>query len=632
MQHRAPIGNRRKRSDRGAVIPITAMLLTVLIGMTSFAVDLGRLRSERRSLQADADAIAMDAVQALNGHTAPDGLVVALAEANASAVRNHLGQVLTSEHVQVGAWDVASQSFVPMTGAKEIPTAVQVDLRSTIPMYFDLSAEERSVNRLAVAVSRATTRGELGSVLAGVETYVPSAPCSAALAAQMSFMNRIYSTFFSLDVEGGVSASTTVDTGLCPVTSTPRGLRLDALSWQGLALADVDLNEVAALMGLGSAADLFNGDVQVGPFLEATGQALEANPNVAHFTFDTMFLKIAQAVGGSTTMNLANIVDLGTGDGSAASTSINALQLFTSTAMLINNDNLVDVTLPVDIPPATQINTTLSVVEPPRTHTDYRSAGQLGPRTSQVRAVIEVPLASLPLSYSLLGLSLQNGPVQGTLKVIVETARADSVYEDVTCATTGNDDATVRMGVDTGAVTVSFGHVEDQDLLVTADELNTDGTPPPLTILPTDQLDNELAKLSLLGLVLASFELSAVTDVSASVNALGATSAHTFAGPYGPTEWHRYPGGVSGTDVSSTLAVEAYSKIEYKEPVDLLSILGLQSGDISQMLEDALMPVVDQLGTEVIDPLLASLGATAAGADGRIIDVQCQVPALANQG
>ncbi len=45
--------------DRGATLPIVALLLPVLILMPAFAVDLGRQRSSRRTMQARADVIAL---------------------------------------------------------------------------------------------------------------------------------------------------------------------------------------------------------------------------------------------------------------------------------------------------------------------------------------------------------------------------------------------------------------------------------------------------------------------------------------------------------------------------------------------------------------------------------------------
>ena len=55
--------------DRGAVIPIVALALPVIMLMVAFAVDLGIQRSNRRTMQARADIIALDLGRLANGRT-----------------------------------------------------------------------------------------------------------------------------------------------------------------------------------------------------------------------------------------------------------------------------------------------------------------------------------------------------------------------------------------------------------------------------------------------------------------------------------------------------------------------------------------------------------------------------------
>ncbi len=55
------------RGDRGAVLPLVAIVLPVLILLTAFAVDLGRQRASRRTMQARADVIALDLARLMDG-------------------------------------------------------------------------------------------------------------------------------------------------------------------------------------------------------------------------------------------------------------------------------------------------------------------------------------------------------------------------------------------------------------------------------------------------------------------------------------------------------------------------------------------------------------------------------------
>ena len=67
---RRPVPSRSRRDERGAIIPMVAMLLVVLIPSTAIAVDLGMQRVVRRDMQALADVVALDLVRLVDGRTA----------------------------------------------------------------------------------------------------------------------------------------------------------------------------------------------------------------------------------------------------------------------------------------------------------------------------------------------------------------------------------------------------------------------------------------------------------------------------------------------------------------------------------------------------------------------------------
>ena len=77
--------------------------MTVLIGATALAVDIGQVTNNNRTLQARADVIALDAARTLGGQTAavlsgPAGATVLAVQA--SATRN--GVPFTSLTVDLG--------------------------------------------------------------------------------------------------------------------------------------------------------------------------------------------------------------------------------------------------------------------------------------------------------------------------------------------------------------------------------------------------------------------------------------------------------------------------------------------------------------------------------------------------
>ena len=66
----------RWATDRGATLPILAVTLPVLILMTAFAVDLGRQRMDRRTMQARADVVSLDLLRLADGRTEHERIVM----------------------------------------------------------------------------------------------------------------------------------------------------------------------------------------------------------------------------------------------------------------------------------------------------------------------------------------------------------------------------------------------------------------------------------------------------------------------------------------------------------------------------------------------------------------------------
>jgi uncharacterized membrane protein len=637
----------RTSRDRGAVIPMVALSLTVLMTMTAFAVDLGRMRVERRDLQADADALALDAVQMIAGLNAAAALPVARAEVTESAVRNAVDPDEIAS-VEVGKWDVATQQFLPMTTDREMPDSVRVVLTDAVEMFFDLSTDERSVTRTGVAVARGATRGEIGTVLAGLQQTVDPMTAPCRVEQQVSFMNAIYTSMLGITTEIEMSGDVDVDTGPCEVTSPPAGLKLDAASWQGLGYGRATLDDIAAEMGLGDRDALFDSTVDARDFLDATATVLQNSPDVLDAEAGSMLGTIVAAMTNTSQIDVGALVDPGTGDpagagagagtgsGSAANAGIDALTLLTGTAMLIDGENLASASVPLNLPYLSQpVTTDIHVIEPPQTHEELRFAGQDGPKTAAARIAVQVPLQGLQLDLSLLGLA-GTQIAAGSLNFVVEVGRAESTYDAITCP--AGELTAVTMSADTGAVTLAYGTAG-------AGQLTAAGT---VEVESSTQVDAQVVvDLGLLGSV--TLDLSQVTDIEETqhfmtsadaatfsggeVNLLGAESPHTFTTFGDASPWHRYPGGISGTQ----LADLTYAEVEYNAVLgSVLSLLGVSQVSVENMVRQALDAatgsIVQDVGANIIDPLLHSLGITVAGADGRILDVACQMPALANRG
>lgn len=108
---------RRQKNVRrvGAIVPLMALVITALLGMTALAVDLGMIAIARNQCQNAADAAAMAAARSLNGNTASSNNS-GPAQTAGTAVGNLnkvLGQAPASVNVTIGDYyyDTASQAF-----------------------------------------------------------------------------------------------------------------------------------------------------------------------------------------------------------------------------------------------------------------------------------------------------------------------------------------------------------------------------------------------------------------------------------------------------------------------------------------------------------------------------------------
>jgi uncharacterized membrane protein len=640
----------RQRQDRGAVIPMVALSLTVLMTMTAFAVDLGRMRTERRDLQAAADALALDAVQMIQGLDAEAAQPIAEAEVAASATRNHVAPGAV-ESVHVGKWHIDTQTFQEMSTDQEYPDAVRVILSDSVKMFFDFSTDARAVSRTGVAVARGAARGELGAVLAGLQQTVDPVTAPCRVHQQVSFMNHLYTEILGISGDVEVSGDVDVDSGPCEITSPATGLKLDALSWQGLGFGRATLDDIAAEMGLGSKDALFAGTVDGRDFLDATARVLQASPDVLDVQAGTLLGDIVAAMTATTQVDIGAIVDpdtgsgvaagAGTGDDSVFNAGVDALTLLTGTAMLINGENLASATIPLNLPYLSDALTTrIHVIEPPQTHEDLRQAGERGPRTASARVAVDVPLHNLELDLSLLGL-VGTQLATGNLRFVVEVGRAESTYDRIVCPAGGLTE--VDMSVETGAVTLGYGAATDSQVSGSGTvevspsvqvDANVTVSLPAIWPLPAVTVTlnlSEVSNVSVTETFDATTNLSGLTE--AEINLLGAPSSHTFTTFGDASPWHRYPGGISGT----RLADVTYGEIKYNAVAgDLLSLLGITQLSVENMIRNALDAatdsIVEDVGANIIDPLLSALGITVAGADGRILDATCQMPALANRG
>src|SRR3954470_12714160 len=141
----------QRRDERGAIIPMVAMLLVVLIPSSAMAVDLGMQRVVRRDMQTLADVVALDVVRLVDGRTASqiqggfNGLPTMADALSRSVARNDddvLGDAPTVTamliHIDTatGVIDTVSGGAIREVTGTEVPNAVEITAQGSVDFAF----------------------------------------------------------------------------------------------------------------------------------------------------------------------------------------------------------------------------------------------------------------------------------------------------------------------------------------------------------------------------------------------------------------------------------------------------------------------------------------------------------------
>lgn len=291
--------------DRGATLPIVALLLPVLILMTAFAVDLGRQRSSRRTMQARADIIALDLVRLADGRTLTDVLAgdathdseaVALAD---SANRNGIPLAQIGP-IEWGTWSQAS-GFVATGVLTAIPNAVRVTTNETTDYFFQPGSGDVTRRAIATTGEDAKAGFSLGSFGASIS------------ATQAGLINSI----------------------VTPILGSPAGVNV--LSYQGLATATVGIGDLATELGLLTPDEVFTTAVGADELMLATAAVLRrsSDPDALATASVLEGMAATPETGALPPITLGQIVSVQQGSETAAlAGSVDALSIVQASALL----------------------------------------------------------------------------------------------------------------------------------------------------------------------------------------------------------------------------------------------------------------------------------------------------------
>ena len=160
MPHRARRPSLLRRRG-GAAYVYMAVVFVALVGLSSLAVDFGRVQVARSELQAAADAAARYAVTILGGGAQPSQVINGALDAAGDNRADGQTVVLQRTDVELGRWDATAGQF----RANQLPAdAVRVTARRTaatgqpVPLMFGQVVGKPTMDVTAVAVALWTAR------------------------------------------------------------------------------------------------------------------------------------------------------------------------------------------------------------------------------------------------------------------------------------------------------------------------------------------------------------------------------------------------------------------------------------------------------------------------------------------
>lgn len=590
----------RARREDGAAAIMTAILMVVIIGMTSFAVDLGMQRVVRSDMQALADVVALDTARLIDGRTAGEirsgsGGPMSLDEARRRSLQRNqdgLGSVedgdVTAQlvfvdagaHGQVQPRRHVSGDLEPVPD-DEVPHGVWVSAAGEVQFAFRPGSG--GAQRSAMAQSQSVACFRLGSVTAGLSSE------------ESELLDAVLGD--ALDVT--------------------------AVGYSGLAGAQVTLAGLAAELGVGSAEALVaTAGLKVGDLYLAAARALEnEGGDVAHVA---ILQSIAAKVSSDLRVNLEDLLALSTGGAAGLAGQIDALDLVMASAFAANGTNALKTGVIWNEPAISKGEIVLSVVEVPQMACG--PAGSATASTGQFQLATTIPLQP---GAKVGGLNVESDIVLG---INVDVGRATGSLTRIQCgdpSTTNPDEIDVNVSRTPAAV----GLTGTLELAGTLDSSRL-----------TSGLESLLASLGISLLEIAEWllgpapviELELTIDLGASATSPETSSTVAVSNPALPYTVVGSAAGagvqlptpvVDSSDVSGTFILRkgTRSVTLAKTDVDLGPLLTSITNDI---VNKSLAGLVENVN-DVIMPLSNILGLSLTSADVFALPrPACGVPAL----
>jgi uncharacterized membrane protein len=388
---------RSDRSESGVVALVVALVTClVLVPVAALAVDIGMQRVARRDMQAVADVVALDVARQLDGRTWSQLHGHLQQWGDRSAARNSGAAAAPVVSVELGRVDPAAYDpadpdawFVPITSdAGGVPSAVRVTAVGSVD--FSFYGGSGGVVRTAIARSQSSACFRLGSYALSLNSQ--NSPLLNALIGD------------ALDVS--------------------------AISYTGLADANVSLLGLAAELGAGTTDELLAlDDLSLNQLYLASAHVLQKQGGD---TADVALLNQLATLGLGALPHVAfgDLIALQPGNDAALSTSVNLLDLVAASAFVANGTHALALpNVSIGVPGLASVTGSLRVIEAPQEACGV--ADQATAHTAQITLDLTVKLAPLNLLSILL---LGTVTADATVTLHVELAAATGTLRKVQCA------------------------------------------------------------------------------------------------------------------------------------------------------------------------------------------------------
>ena len=480
---------RHQRDEAGAIIILTSLLAISLLTFTAYSVDIGHESEVKRHLNAVADIAALDALYGLGSANAMTN-VVNLAVASAAAN----GHPLTGSNrltIEIGTWTGSPrvfQSFSPPC-VVTLPGGVIPACPNAATANADRVSTASSViwNFVSGSQGLSSSAGSSGPAIPTSSTTTSPTTTSpttvpTTLPRRDQCPNCIVAAFVG---ETGIEVGTyDANASLTAAQSAilNSALDLSAVSYDGLAGANIKLRDLATQLGFGSVNALLTGTTTYGALLSAGARALTNSGDTTAAT-KLAGIEAGLASGGTANVKSGSTLSLGKfltqsvssngagsfGGGSvlAGSGGIDALSLVTGgfDAALINGTSFATLNgLNLSVANVSSVDAGVKVLSAPNwgfgpgCNVTTSEPGSLAAcaqaRSSQIEGQVIAHLP--PVSAPITGL-VGGATITANLPVYFDNAAAHAWLSYVTCANATDHQAPTDGWVRTGLAHIAMG-------------------------------------------------------------------------------------------------------------------------------------------------------------------------------